>query len=54
MESELAGRQREDQPAVAGVDAGKAQHVAKEGSRLLGILGIDDRVRAGDQSGSSP
>jgi hypothetical protein len=54
MEGELARRQREDQPAAACVDALEAENIPDEGARPLRILGVDDRVRARDQSGSSP
>ena len=48
MHRKLAGRQREDQPAVTRVDRVEAEHVAKERSRSLGVGGMDDRVGAGD------
>ena len=45
---ELGGRQREDQPAAAGVDRARAEDLVEEGARGLGVLREDDRVGAGD------
>jgi hypothetical protein len=51
MHSKLGGRQREDQPAGAGVHGLEAQDVAQERASSLGILGKDDRVHPGDHAG---
>src|SRR5919108_751675 len=41
VDGDLARRQGEDQPAVAGIDPLEAQHVAKELASSLGVLGED-------------
>lgn len=51
VHAHFRGRQREDQPAVAGVNEGPVQHVAKEGADLLGVVGVNQRVYAGDHGG---
>src|SRR5215208_5907154 len=47
--SELGGRQREDQPATAGIDRGKPHDVTKERAQALGVVRKDDRVNPVDQ-----
>src|SRR5262249_29966262 len=51
MQGNLTRRQREDQPPVARIHVGKPEHVTKELSRRLRVLGKDDRVRPGDHWG---
>jgi hypothetical protein len=48
MKGRLCRRQREDQPAVAGIDGCQAQHIAKEDAVRPRILAIDNDVCAGD------
>lgn len=49
VHTQLRGRCLEDQPAVAGVDVGHPEHVTQEGAGLIGVRGVDDRVRSGDR-----
>src|SRR5439155_11676017 len=53
MNAELGGREGEDQPSMAGVDGGKAEHVAEEGTEGVGFLGVDDVVNGVDHSSST-
>ncbi len=53
MKGSLRGRQREDQPAVAGIDGGQPQHIAKEDAVRLGVLAINDDMCARDHNGVS-
>ena len=48
MGSELRGRQREDQPAVTGIDRREPEHVLEELSHRLRVLAVDDCVNSGD------
>lgn len=50
--AEFAGPGLEDQPAVAGIDVRPAQHVAEEGPRRFGIVGVEQRVHCGDHERS--
>lgn len=50
VERRLKWRHRENQPAVAGIDAGKLEHIAKEQPIGFGILGIDNDMRSIDQA----
>jgi hypothetical protein len=51
MHSELGGRQLEDEPAAAAVDAGQLQHVAEEFAVRLRVAGEDHDMGAGDHVG---
>src|SRR5262250_1138159 len=42
MERDLKGRHGENQPAMAGINTGKSQHIAKKGPVGLSILGINN------------
>jgi hypothetical protein len=46
MNGRFGSRQREDQPAVAGIDIWKIQNVAKESPVRFGVLAVNDDVRA--------
>ena len=46
MHAQLSRRQRENQPTVAGVDRGEAQHISKEGPNRVRILVEDQRMDA--------
>jgi hypothetical protein len=48
MDAELTGRQLEDQPAVARIDARETENVAEKRARRACILGVDERVRPRD------
>lgn len=48
MDAQLGGREGEDEPAVAGVNGGKFEDVAKEGADFFGVVGVEEGVRAGD------
>ena len=50
MDRELAWRQGEDEPAVACVDTRKAEDVAEESARPLGVVGEDEGVGSGDHA----
>jgi hypothetical protein len=45
--------QREDQPAVAGIDRCQPQHIAKEAAVCLSILAINDDMCARNHDGAS-
>ena len=45
---DFGGRQGEDQPAMAGIDRGELEHLVEERADAVRVLGVDDRVRAGD------
>ena len=51
MKGGLGGRQREDEPSVAGVDRGKSQHIAEEGAVGFGIFGVQNDVGTVDHGG---
>jgi len=51
MERRFEGRHGENQPVVAGINGGKLEHIAKEGSVSFWVLGVDDDVCAVDHSG---
>ena len=53
MKGCLCRRQREDQPAVAGIDGCEPKHVAKEDAVCLGILAINDDMCARNHDGAS-
>src|SRR5207248_10035124 len=53
MNAELGGREGEDQPSVAGVDGGKAEHVTEEGAEGVGFLGVDHVVDGVDHGSST-
>jgi SAM-dependent methyltransferase len=53
MDAELARRQREDEPALARVDAREIQHVPEEGASRLGVLGVDQGVSPRDHGGNA-
>jgi len=48
VDGDFRRRQRENQPAAAGVDVGQLQDVPKERAVGVGILAVDDRVSAVD------
>ena len=49
MERDLKWRHGENQPAAAGINAGKLEHIAKKGPVGFGILGIDNDMRSIDE-----
>jgi hypothetical protein len=51
MDGDLRRREREDQPRLAGIDTGKPEGVAKEGSIHLRIAAVQDEVRTFDHGG---
>jgi hypothetical protein len=53
MKGCLRRRQREDQPAVPRIDGCQPQHTAKEDAVGLGILAINDDMRARNHDGDS-
>ncbi len=53
MKGRFGRRQREDQPAVAGIDGREPKHIAKEDAVCLCILAVDDDMCAGNHDGSS-
>ena len=53
MKGCLRWRQREDQPAVAGIDGCQPQHIAKEDTVCLSILAINDDMCARNHDGAS-
>jgi hypothetical protein len=53
MQGRFRRWQGEDQPAVAGVNGRKSQNVAAESAVRLGVLAVDDYVRAIDHRTSS-
>src|SRR5215475_11763439 len=54
MHCDLGWRQREDQPAVTGVDRLVLEHVAEKRSVSLGVLAVDDDVSAVNHVPSVP
>ena len=48
MECDLGGREREDQPALAGIDGTKSQDLPTECAIRLGILAVEKDVSAGN------
>jgi hypothetical protein len=46
MHGDLGRRQPEDQPAPARIHVVEAQHIADEGPICVGILAVDDHMRA--------
>src|SRR5437764_13458063 len=53
MTSHFCGRERENQPAVAGINMMKAQHVFEEGSICFRVFTVNNYVCAVDHSISS-
>src|SRR6266700_3554717 len=53
MERRFEGWHRENQPVVAGINGGKLEHIAKEGSVTFWVLGVDNDVCAVDHSGGT-
>jgi hypothetical protein len=51
MERRFEGWHCENQPVVAGINGGKLEHIAKEGSVSFWVLGVDNDVCAVDHSG---
>src|SRR5262249_15325990 len=51
---DLGRRQREDEPALSGIDVGESEDVAQEGAIRFGILAVDDRMCATDHRDRSP
>jgi hypothetical protein len=49
MERGLKWRHGENQPSVAGINAGKLEHIAKKGPVGFGVLGVDNDMRSIDQ-----
>ncbi len=49
MERGFQGRHGENQPAVASINTGKLEHIAKKGPVGFGILGIENNMSAIDQ-----
>ena len=50
VDSQLGGRQGEDQPAVAGVDGGKFEDIAEKCADFFGVVGVENRVSTGDHA----
>ena len=50
MDAQLGRWEPEDQPPITCIDIGKPENVSKERPGLLGILGVDDRVRSCDHA----
>jgi hypothetical protein len=50
VERGLKWRHSENQPAVASINAGKLEHIAKENPAGFGILGIDNDMCSIDQT----
>src|SRR5215475_10867235 len=48
MYSDFRGRKCKDQPAATGIHVGETQHVAQEGAIRIGVLAVDDGMRATD------
>jgi hypothetical protein len=46
---DLGRRQRQDQPAAAGVDRGSAQQVTQKQAIRLGVGAVEDGVTSGNQ-----
>jgi hypothetical protein len=53
MDRELGGREREDRPAVAGLDLSSAEHPAEEPSNRFRFTTEDQCMHAGDHDRSS-
>src|ERR1700720_3406744 len=53
VDSQFGWRQGEDQPAVAGVDGGKVEDIAEKCADFFGVVGVENRVSAGDHSWAS-
>jgi hypothetical protein len=53
MKGYLRRRQREDQPAVTGIDGCQPKHIAKEGAVCLSILAINDDMCPRNHDGAS-
>src|SRR5450631_4425411 len=53
MERGLKWRHGENQPAVTSINAGKMEHIAKEGPVGLRVLGVDNNMRSVDQRENS-
>ncbi len=53
MNAEFGGRERKDEPAMAGIDRRKFENVAKEGADFFGVVAVDQGVGAGDHRLSS-
>jgi hypothetical protein len=51
VDPEFRGGQFEDEPAVVDVNVRQAEYVAEERTGPLGVLGVDDRMRAGNDGG---
>ena len=51
VERRLGGRQGKDQPAMAGVDRGELENVAKEFAVGFRVFAVDDDVSAGNHGG---
>lgn len=49
VEGDLKWGHGENQPAVASINGGKLEHIAKKGPVGFGILGIDNNMRSIDQ-----
>jgi hypothetical protein len=47
----FGGRQRKNEPAVAGIDRGEFENVAKELAVGFGVFGVDNNVSAGEYDG---
>lgn len=48
VDGDFGRGQSENEPVVAGVDVGKAEDVAEEGTVGFGILAVENHVRAGN------
>jgi hypothetical protein len=48
MYGNLRRRQSENQPAVADIDVRELEHIAQKFAVALGILAVDDGMRASD------
>ena len=51
VHADFGGRKRENEPAVACVDGGKFEGVAKEGADFVSVVAVNQSVGAGDQGG---
>jgi len=52
MDSQLGGREGEDEPAASGVDGVKSENIVEEATIRLGVVAQDDRVSAVDHVAS--
>lgn len=50
VSGQFGGGQREDEPAVSGIDRRELEHISEEGANSFGVLGEDDRVRSSDHA----